>query len=362
MEVLVHRLKNIMPWFYYKSLILNVGIPFDIAFMSIKTKNMRIAKRLLVIFFLSLPFAGISQQKDTLSNKLDSLSKKTDKAGQQLNNVEPSAYSYRTNLTFKSYFQLLGSDLKQTFTKPFHMNGKDWIRFGGFAAATGVLFFADEPIQRSMVDLTNNNAGVRNTSSFITKFGGVYEIYTLAGFGAYGIIFKSDKVKTTTLLATQAYLTGGAVESVLKYLTGETRPSTYAPGTRARPIFYGPFSKTAKAVNGKNEYSAFPSGHTTVAFAAATVFAKEYSNQIIIPVIAYSAATLIGLSRLTENKHWATDVFAGAFLGYLSGRQVVNNYHRYAKLKAPNQPKSSVSFNMQYNFGRVMPGLVYSLK
>jgi membrane-associated phospholipid phosphatase len=86
----------------------------------------------------------------------------------------------------------------------------------------------------------------------------------------------------------------------------------------------------------------FLRGHTTLAFAAATVYAMEYRNKPLIPVLAYTAASLIGLSRITENKHWATDVVAGAALGYLSGRQVVNNYHRYAKLKAPQQKHHSV--------------------
>jgi hypothetical protein len=29
---------------------------------------------------------------------------------------------------------------------------------------------------------------------------------------------------------------------------------------------------------------------------------------------------------------------------------VVNNYHRYAKLNAPNQKKNSISFNLQYHY------------
>jgi len=81
-----------------------------------------------------------------------------------------------------------------------------------------------------------------------------------------------------------------------------------------------------------------------------------------VPIISYSAATLIGLSRITENAHWITDVVAGAALGYFTGRQVVNNYHRYAKLKAPKQKKNSVSFDLQYNYGRLMPGLVYTFR
>jgi hypothetical protein len=84
----------------------------------------------------------------------------------------------------------------------------------------------------------------------------------------------------------------------------------------------------------------------------------EYHDRPIIPIVAYSAATLIGLSRITENKHWASDVFVGAALGYLCGRQVVNNYHRYSKLQKQKQ-KQSLSFNLNYLDGKLLPGLVY---
>ncbi len=317
--------------------------------------------KLILLLFLSAPIAGFAQA-DTLLNKLDSLSKKTDSAGFQVNNIEPKSYNENTQITFKSYFILLGSDLKQSFTKPFHMSKKDWSNLGKFTLATVALSFADESIQQGALHLRNQNTGLNNISKYITNFGGNYEGYTLAALGAYGFIFKNKKIQTTTLLATQAYLTGGAVEGVTKFLSGRTRPSYYEPGIEAEPTFLGPFSKTAKSSSGKKVYSSFPSGHTTVAFAAATVFALEYRDKPIVPIIAYSAASLIGLSRITENKHWATDVFVGAALGFLSGKQVVNNYHRYSKLKAPGQKKNSVSFNLQYSYGHLMPGVIYKFK
>ena len=313
------------------------------------------------MILLSVPVVGFSQ-KDSLINKLDSLARKKDSVGKQINNITPKAYNENTQLTFKTYFILLGSSLKQEFTKPFHMNKKDWGNFGKFAAVTVALSFADEPIQKAALKLRNRNTGINNISKYVTNFGGLYEAYTLAGLGAYGLIFKNEKIKTTTLLATQAYITAGALESVFKFVSGRTRPSFYDPGVEAEPRFLGPFSKTAKDANGKKVYSSFPSGHTTVAFAAATVFASEYKNKPIVSIIAYSAAALIGISRITENKHWATDVFVGAALGYLSGKQVVNNYHRYAKIKAPNQPKNSVSFNLNYSYGHWEPGLIYKFK
>ncbi len=316
------------------------------------------------LFFL-LHNYSYGQKTDTLVKKLDSLSKKTDSAGKQINNINPKAYTENTEINFKSYFILLGDDLKQEITAPFHWGKKSWLTFAGFALAEGALAFADQPIQKQALEFRTNHTKVANVSKYVTNFGGAYEVYTLAAFGAYGLIFKSDKVKNTTLLATQAYITGAAMQGVLKALTGRLRPEYYLyanPPHRAVGNFEGPFTSAFRHdPTGSRTTSSFPSGHTTVAFAAATVFAMEYKNAPLIPIVAYSAATLIGLSRITENKHWATDVLGGAMLGYFTGRQVVNNYHRYAKLKS-QRPRNTLTLNLQYNFGQIMPGMVYRFR
>lgn len=311
---------------------------------------------LFVLFNVSL--TGFSQS-DTLIKKLDSLSKKTDSAGGQINNTNPKAYNEATQFTLSSFFVLQASNLKQVFTKPFHMKGHDWATFGKFAVVTGALAFADEPIQKFALNLRDHNQALRNISLQITNFGGTYEGYTLGALGAYGFIFNNKKMQTTTLLALQSYITGAAVESVVKIVTGRQRPyAINSNSLEAEPTFKGPF-KVVRDADGNKLNSSFPSGHTTVAFAAATVYALEYKDKPWVPVLCYTSASLIGLSRITENKHWATDVLVGAALGYLTGLQVVNNYHRYAKLKAPKQPKNSVTFSMNYSMGQLLTGVVY---
>jgi undecaprenyl-diphosphatase len=59
--------------------------------------------------------------------------------------------------------------------------------------------------------------------------------------------------------------------------------------------------------------SSYPSGHTANAFAVAGSMAYSYGWKGGIP--AYATAALIGLSRVKEDRHWASDVVAGAFLG-----------------------------------------------
>jgi membrane-associated phospholipid phosphatase len=317
--------------------------------------------RLLLTLFCIAPSLTFAQQ-DTLINKLDSLNRKKDSAEMQLNNINASAYNQTTKITFKNYFALGFSDLKQEVTKPLHMTGKDWRNLATFAVIITAAGFADEPVQKFAVHLTSNNPGLLRVSQNVTYFGARYEMLTLATVAAYGFIFKKSKMVTTTLLATQAYLIGSAIENTLKFFTGRTRPTYYAPGVEPEPKFMGPGFLWHAHVNGGYQRSSFPSGHTTVAFAAATVFASEYRNTAAIPIIAYSAATLIGLSRLTQNAHWLTDVIAGATNGFLAGKNIVNNYHRYAKLKDPHHNKNTLSFDLQYNIGHVEPGLIYKFR
>ena len=293
---------------------------------------------------------------------MDSLSRKTDSAGGQVNNISPKAYNENTHLTFNSYFVLLGSDLKQSFTKPFHMSGKDWATLGKFAVVAGALSFADEPVQRFAVRLRNSNPGVANVSKYITKFGGMYEVYTLAAIGAYGFIFKNNKMQTTTLLATQAYIAGGAVESVTKFLTRRHKTILLSAGNRSRTRFLGPFAKSNNSQAAKKYIVPFLRGILRLHLQPQRYLHWNIRDKPIVPIIAYSAATMIGLSRITENKHWSTDVLAGAALGFLTGKEIVNNYHRYSKLKAPNQKKNTITFNLNYYSGHFEPGLTYKFR
>jgi membrane-associated phospholipid phosphatase len=62
----------------------------------------------------------------------------------------------------------------------------------------------------------------------------------------------------------------------------------------------------------------FPSGHTSSAFATAAVLERHYGWKVGVP--AYAAATYVGGSRLSENKHYLSDVIFGAAIGVVCGR------------------------------------------
>ena len=70
--------------------------------------------------------------------------------------------------------------------------------------------------------------------------------------------------------------------------------------------------------DGSNHHS-FPSGHTATAFMTATMLNKEYGYKSPwVGIGAYSVATATGLMRMANNKHWLSDVLAGAGIGIIT--------------------------------------------
>ena len=62
----------------------------------------------------------------------------------------------------------------------------------------------------------------------------------------------------------------------------------------------------------------YPSGHTSSTFATATSLAYAYGAIAGVP--AFAAAAMAGLSRIKDERHWASDVVGGAFMGYFWAR------------------------------------------
>ena len=65
--------------------------------------------------------------------------------------------------------------------------------------------------------------------------------------------------------------------------------------------------------------NSFPSGHTATAFMTATMLTKEYGYKSHwVGISSYTLATVTGLMRVANNRHWLSDVLTGAGIGILS--------------------------------------------
>ncbi|MBV9774684.1 MAG: phosphatase PAP2 family protein [Gemmatimonadetes bacterium] len=99
---------------------------------------------------------------------------------------------------------------------------------------------------------------------------------------------------------------------------------------------------------GNQARASFPSGHAAHAFAAAAVFTAETARSsqpglrwVVGPVL-YGGATLVGISRMYDNKHWASDILAGAAVGTFTGLTVVRARHRAPVRDASGSPAPAV--------------------
>lgn len=74
----------------------------------------------------------------------------------------------------------------------------------------------------------------------------------------------------------------------------------------------------------------FPSGHTSISFAAATTLEKRYGWKAGLPSLA--VASFVGLARVEADKHYVHDVLAGAAIGTLGGLILTTRHDNQVKL------------------------------
>ncbi|MDR0386244.1 MAG: phosphatase PAP2 family protein [Prevotellaceae bacterium] len=91
--------------------------------------------------------------------------------------------------------------------------------------------------------------------------------------------------------------------------------------------------------------NSFPSGHTATAFVAAEFLHQEYGHiSAWFSICGYAAATLVGAGRIFNNRHWLSDVIAGAGIGILSTKMVYWTYPSLRKMFNKKKTKTLHSF------------------
>jgi membrane-associated phospholipid phosphatase len=173
----------------------------------------------------------------------------------------------------------------------------------------------------------HRNARVAGGASAIRWLGDPGALALSAGTFVLARVAHQDGLADAGLHSAQAIVFGGATTNALKFVIGRARPREVDGGN----------AFTFRPWRGINDYASFPSGHTTAAFAAASAVSAELSCSAfaqshprigrVAPFLLYGAATLVGVSRMYHDAHWASDVVAGAGIGTISGRVTVRRLH-----------------------------------
>lgn len=208
----------------------------------------------------------------------------------------------------RDYIRKCFSDSKRLATAPFHWKQKDWIKFGVITSSIAATTLIDQTVNDFAVQ--HRTSGLDRLSvNFLEPFDAEYSFLLMGGFVGHGLLSKNKKSVSTGLLLFEGYSLAMVFVRIPKNLIGRRRPDAWPPSTPSD--WNGPFQGVS-----------FPSGHTTASFAIATVIANQYREHKWVPITAYSIASLAGLSRIYENKHWMSDVVAGAAIGTLVGNLV----------------------------------------
>jgi len=261
--------------------------------------------------------------------------------------LDPSTPPASEKFTFGSLSHDFLKDAGEIWSYPVHIRTRDVLPIAGIAVLTGFLIGNDVAIRRGFLDYQDRHAWVRAVSPVISKMGTYGAWGTAAAFLCVGLLAKDDTAVETGALATSAMLQSAILASFLKGLTGRQRPF-WADGVDHWSGPVGFFKRLQSGFSGK--YNSFPAGHSITAFSLATVVAMQYRKSVWVPILAYTTATGVGLSRVTENKHWLSDVLVGGVLGHVIGRLVVLNHRsRYHTPPTAGVVQSSLSFAVTFS-------------
>lgn len=247
---------------------------------------------LLITALIAFPGSGLGSEPVT-SAPLDSIAA----SGRRPDN----AFSLDT-------LRLFADDTVHVFTAPTRWDEGDWL----VAAVAGGCAIGTTAFDRSIRDSVqaHRSAGLDRFSRNFQHMGADYSFVLLVGFEGYHFLADDRRSQAVFVDGLAASLIAwGFIAPVLKYSVGRERPSDTGNPYRFRPF---------------TNHNSFPSGHTTQAFAVATVIASHYPAWWV-EALAYGSAGLVGYCRVEQNEHWTSDVVAGALIGWSVARSVVKH-------------------------------------
>ena len=219
--------------------------------------------------------------------------------------AQDQEYAYRLNKEFLKDFR---DDFVSVCTSFRRWEQKDLLTFAAVLGTGVLLYSADQDIHRWSQEQQSFSS--KRAARFFSTFGnGAFLVGLSAALYLSGELSDNQKLRKTALLSLESFGTSTVIVLSLKFIAGRARPQS----GKSRDTFR-PFSTKAN-------YLSFPSGHSSAAFSVATVVASE-SDIFFIDALAYGLASLVALSRVNSNKHWASDVFIGSAIGYFVGKKI----------------------------------------
>ena len=165
------------------------------------------------------------------------------------------------------------------------------------------------------------------------RLGTVQNYAVLGGFYAAGLLMNDRKARDVAVEAIASSIVAGVlITPTLQFVLGRSRPRR-DEGVHTFRAFSGNIS--------------LPSGHTTQAFAVASVIAAEYDH-VGVQILAYGLAGTVAAARMYHDAHFLSDVTAAAIIGTVVGRSVAGvGRARRERLRVEAAPDSEGGYQMR---------------
>lgn len=233
----------------------------------------------------------------------------------------------------------------------------------GVRQFTGNIHFQSEEDYKDIINLKLGKTNVsiykapKNLNTAFYQFGqGFPGLILGAGLFTYGKIHHDYRAISTASQLAETFILMGVGTQVLKRITGRQSPSN-ATDAGGNWHFFPSFKNFQ--TNTPN-YDAFPSGHLATLMSTVTILAANYPQKKYIKPIGYSITGLVSIAMINNNVHWVSDYPLALALGYLCARQVVKRNRKVIKTTlSSTKPKRELSYTLNYNYGKVMPGVIY---
>lgn len=196
-----------------------------------------------------------------------------------------------------------------------------WVTRGDLmilGAGAGLAFLAQK------ADLTARNevqrAGWQDSDALRSlervgdHWGGALVLVGGLGMWGGGLVARNENVATIGLRGYEAIMVSGVITKTLKVAFGRARPRVDSLDPWNVKFFRG----------ADNDYEAFPSGHSTAAFAFAAAVTSEVARRAprrarLVGATTFALAGVTAWSRMHADAHWLSDVTMGAAIGMASG-------------------------------------------
>jgi membrane-associated phospholipid phosphatase len=218
-----------------------------------------------------------------------------------------------------------------TLTQPARYKTTDWLAAAGVAGSAVLLYSKDQQVFE-FFDRQFSESAAKDFTRFSDLGGnGLLTLPVLGGRYWAGASHSDCRLKEASLAGLQAFVLSAGAAWLVKSLAGRPRPNT----AYESDDWFGPFSG----------HDAFPSGHTTRAFAVATVLAGYYKDKVWLGITAYGLAAFTASGRLLSGEHWPSDVFVGMALGYVVGRGVLKFNQKQKETAQNSSSATSLTFS-----------------